>query len=110
MIKGNERKCIDCEVPMRKKFIQYKGAELETRECPGCKDRIFTEDLATKAISKLEAKRMEEEYVKHPIKIGGSWGITFPKEVSKVFGLSNSKVKLKLHPNVEKGKIETSVS
>lgn len=106
----NKRICINCNVPMKKVFVEYKGVKFEARQCPKCKEKIFTEDLTMKAISKLEAKRLESEYVKHPIKIGHSWGVTFPKEVAEVFGLGSSKTTLKMHPNVEKGKIEISLN
>lgn len=91
---------------MKKTSIKYKDIEFEARECPKCKEKIFTEDLTMKAISKLEAKRLEEEYVKHPIKIGHSWGMTFPKEVAEVFELTNPKATLKVQPHLEEGKIE----
>ena len=97
---------MNCNVPMRKTFVTYKGIQLEARECPRCKDKIFTEDLTMQAINKLEAKRLESEYIKHPIKIGHSWGMTFPKEVTKVFDLENPKTTLKLHPLPQQGKIE----
>ena len=105
----NERKCINCDVPMKKTFVEYKGMKLEARQCPKCKEKIFTEDLTMKAISKLESKRLEEEYIKHPIKIGHSWGMTFPKEVTDVFNLNNTAIKLKIHPNLDKDKIEISL-
>lgn len=105
----NKRMCINCTIPMKKTFVKYKELQFEALECPHCKDKIFTEDLTMKAILALETKRLENEYVKHPIKIGHSWGITFPKEVTKVFNLDSSKAILKLHPNVEKWMIEISL-
>ena len=102
----NERKCINCDVPMKKTFVEYRGMKLEARQCPKCKEKIFSEELAMKAISQLEAKRLEHEYVKHPIKIGHSWGMTFPKELAEVFNLNNSKTKLSLQPKLAEGKIE----
>ena len=98
--------CINCSVPMKKVYIEHRGVKLEARQCPKCKQKIFTEDLTMKAISKFEAKRLEPTYIKHPIKIGHSWGITFPKEVTEVFGLATTSTKLKLHPDVGKNKIE----
>jgi hypothetical protein len=106
---NNKRLCVDCNIPMKKTFVKYKGLGLEARQCPKCKEKIFTEDLTMKAISKLEAKRLEHEYLKRPIKIGHSWGITFPKEITEVFELGNPKTTLKLHPNLEKGKIEIKI-
>ncbi len=105
---NNKRLCIECNIPMVKTHITYKGIQFEARECPKCHEKIFTEDLTLQAISKLEAKRLKEEYIKRPIKIGHSIGITFPKEITDVFGLGHMKM-LKIHPNVSKGKIEISV-
>lgn len=102
----NERKCINCGIPMKKTFMIYKGIKLEARQCPKCKEKIFTEDLALKAISELESNRLEKEYTKHPIKIGHSWGITFPKDMAEVFNLNKSNTKLRLQPKVRENKIE----
>lgn len=102
----NERKCINCDVKMKKTFVKYKGIQFEARQCPKCKEKIFTEDLTMKAISALESKRLEKEYIKHPMKIGHSWGMTFPKAVAEVFNLNNSKTKISLNPKLAEGKIE----
>ena len=102
----SERKCINCNVPMKKTYVQYKGIKFEARQCPKCKDKIFTEDLTMKAISKLESKRMQKEYVKRPMRIGHSWGITFPKDMAEVFNLDNSNTKIRLQPNLAENKIE----
>jgi len=101
-----ERKCMDCNVKMRKTFVEYKGMKFEARQCPKCKEKIFTEDMTMKAISKLESKRLEKEYIKHPMKIGHSWGMTFPKDVVEVFNLDNPKMKMGLHPKLAENKIE----
>ena len=101
-----ERKCINCNVKMKKTFVEYKGVKFEARQCPKCKEKIFTEDLTMKAISKLESKRLEKKYIKHPMKIGHSWGITFPKDVAEVFSLNNPKTKFSLHPKLAENKIE----
>lgn len=95
---------------MRTTMTSYKGIELEALQCPKCQEKIFTEDLAKKAIAKLEARRVETEYLKNPIKIGHSWGLTFPKEVARFFQLENPKTKLKLHPHPEQGKIEILIA
>lgn len=94
---------------MKKTFVSYRGEEFEARECPKCGDKIFTEDLVMKAIDKLEAKNLKSEYLKNPIKVGHSWGITFPKDIVKSFSLGNKNKELKIHPNLEKGKIEILV-
>jgi len=101
-----ERKCINCRIPMKKTYVNYKGIRFEARQCPKCKEKIFTEDLTMKAISKLESKRLEQEYIKRPMKIGHSWGMTFPKDMAEVFNLDNPNTKLRLHPKVAEGKIE----
>lgn len=62
-----------------------------------------------RAISKLESSKLQQEYVKKPIKIGHSWGITFPKELTDTFNLDNPKTELKIHPNLEKRKIEINL-
>ena len=103
---SDERKCINCGVPMEKAFVEYRGLKFEARQCPKCKEKIFTEDLTIKAISKLESKRMKQEYLKHPMKIGHSWGITFPKDMAEVFNLSDPKTKLILYPKLAEKKIE----
>src|SRR3990167_2451309 len=102
----NERKCMKCQIPMKKTFIDYKGIKFEARECPNCNERIFTEDLTMKAISKLESKRLEKEYIKYPMKIGHSWGLTFPKDLAEIFNLNNKKTKLRLNPKLSENKIE----
>ena len=105
----NERKCINCNIPMKKAFVEYKGIRFEARQCPKCKEKIFTEELTMEAISKLESKRLEPEYIKHPMKIGHSWGITFPKEMAEVFNLNNAETKLGLYPKPTEKKIEIIV-
>ncbi len=105
----NNRLCIDCHVPMKKALVNYKEIQLEARECPKCKEKIFTEDLAMKAISQLEEKQLDKEYIKHPIRIGHSWGITFPKALTKVFDLENPKKNIRLHPNIREGKVEMEI-
>ena len=106
---SNERLCMNCNIPMKKVYVKYKKIKFEARECPKCKEKIFTEDLTIKAIAKLESSRMQQEYLRKPIKIGHSWGITFPKELTNTFNLDNPKTELKIHPNLEKRKIEINL-
>lgn len=101
-----ERKCINCEIPMKKTFVGYKKMKFEARQCPKCKEKIFTEEMAMKAISKLESERLKKEYTKHPMKIGHSWGMTFPKDMAEVFNLNNSDTKISVHPKLAENKIE----
>jgi len=100
-------KCMKCNTGMKKVFVDYKGMKLEARQCPKCKEKIFTEELTMKAISKLEAERLKKEYVKKPIQIGHSIGMTFPKEITDAFDLKGKK--LKIHPDIMNKKIEISV-
>jgi len=100
------RLCINCKVKMKKTFVEYKGMKFEARQCPKCKEKIFTEDLTMKAISKLESKRLQKEYLKHPMKIGHSWGMIFPKDMVEVFNLDNPKIKMGLQPKLAENKIE----
>lgn len=101
-----ERKCINCYIAMKKTFVEYRGIKFEALQCPKCKEKIFTEDLTMKAISQLESKKLGKEYIKHPMKIGHSWGITFPKDIAEVFNLNSSKTTLKLFPKLTENKIE----
>lgn len=104
-----ERKCINCGVKMKKTFVKYKGIKFEARQCPKCSEKVFTEELTMKAIAELESKRLQQEYIKHPMKIGHSWGMTFPKDMAEVFNLDNPKTKLSLHPKLAENKIEISL-
>ena len=106
---NNKRLCISCSIAMKKIHIKHKGVKLEALQCPKCKEKIFTEDLTMKAIAKLEARRLKKEYIKNPIRIGHSWGMTFPKDVTECFNLDSSKTKLKVHPNLEKRTIELNL-
>ena len=105
----SKKLCMDCKVAMEKTFLHYKGTRFEALQCPKCKEKIFTEDLAMKAIHTLESSRLKQEYIKRPIKIGHSWGITFPKEITQVFNLNNPGTKVKMHPNVGKRRIYIAV-
>ncbi|MDP3698589.1 MAG: hypothetical protein Q8R47_03300 [Nanoarchaeota archaeon] len=57
---ANKRICMYCNVPIDKTAVEYKGKEFEARQCPRCKENIFTEDLAMKAIAKLGTKESEQ--------------------------------------------------
>jgi ssDNA-binding Zn-finger/Zn-ribbon topoisomerase 1 len=102
--------CMDCGIEMKKSITKYKGLPMEVLQCPKCKVKIYTEEQAHKAILKLEAQKLKGEYIKKAIKIGHSWGITFPKEIANLFELNKPQARLKIHPNLEKGKIELSVN
>ncbi len=105
----HQRVCIDCWIPLEKSIAKYKGLKFEALQCPKCKEKIFTEEMAKNVAILLDRKRLEEEYIKHPMKIGNSWGITFPRNLAEVFSLDNPKTRLRIHPHVEKGSIEVTV-
>lgn len=97
--------CFECEKPMQKATVTYRGIAFEAWKCPNCKESIFTEEQSLIFARRLDQQRMEENYTKSPMKIGSSWGITFPKDVVDVFRLNNKKTKMKLIPDVAAGKI-----
>ena len=101
--------CIDCDIKLKRDFVMYKGLKMEALMCPKCKSKVFTEKQTLKAISKLESKRLEQEYKKRPIRIGHSWGMTFPKDIVDVFGIENPDTTLIISPRPEKNKIEISL-
>ena len=86
--------CMLCSVALRKSTVNYKGVKLVAWQCPECKQKIFTEDLAVHALQKLEQSRLAKEYVKKPMKIGHSWGMTFPKALFQLCSLSIQRVRV----------------
>lgn len=102
--------CFDCEIPMQKTISQYRGLHFDAWKCSRCKEVIFTEEQARTVARCLQQQRMEEAYSKSAMKIGSSYGITFPKEVVDVFKLNSKKTKLKLIPDVSSSKIIIEVS
>lgn len=94
---------------MHKAKTRMRGVELDIYECPKCKSRIFTEEQATEAALKLDAQKLEKEYSKKPIKIGHSWGLTFPKNLADVFRINNSKAKMTLIPKLKENVIEIKI-
>ncbi|MBU0536013.1 MAG: hypothetical protein KKE20_03545 [Nanoarchaeota archaeon] len=103
-----ERLCFECDMPCEVVTTKMRGIKVEAYRCPKCKEITFSEKQAHQAAVKLEEKRMEEQYKKSPIRIGHSLGLTFPKEIVKVFGLS-SKSKLNIKPKLGKKIIEIKV-
>jgi hypothetical protein len=79
-------------------------------QCPRCKQKVFTEDLAINALKKLESLRLKKEYDKVPLHIGNSIGMTFPKDITKSFNLDNPRTRLKIIPHLGQNKIEIEVS
>jgi len=99
--------CFYCDVEMKKVATKYRGMEFEAFQCPKCKKRVFTEEQTYHVAAKFQARRLKKEYLKKAIKIGASWGLTFPKEIVDVFELKSKK--LRILPNVEKNKIELAI-
>ncbi len=84
-------RCMDCNAEMKKIYVPFRGVNLEASECPDCKEQIFTEELAKKA-----AKRLDETYVAHPIRIGRRWGLLLPDKLAKTLKFDN-KTELEVH-------------
>lgn len=101
--------CINCGVQTNKSFLKYKGIKLEAMECPKCHQKVFTERQTLHAIRQLEAGSLKKEYTKRPVKIGHSWGLIFPKAVSKVFQLDLKSAELRIRPSIGRRKIELLV-
>ncbi|MEK6972470.1 MAG: hypothetical protein AABW72_00320 [archaeon] len=103
-----EKMCV-CGGKLHKTSIKYKGILLEGEECSKCHEKMFSEEQATKAIDEIEQHDLKEKYVKHPVKIGNSWGVIFPNEVSKKFQLNQKKTELIIHPMLSKKMIELQI-
>jgi hypothetical protein len=101
--------CIACKTPLIPTIVKYRGESYDTMRCPKCKINIFTEDLAINALKKMEGSRLKKEYVKKPLHMGRSIGMTFPKDVSNVFNLKGKNKKIRLLPNIAEGKIVLEV-
>lgn len=102
--------CIHCDTEMRKATVTYRGLKFDAMECPKCREKIFTEKQTLDMARKLDEISMKKEYTKHPVRIGHSFGLIFPKAVSKIFGLDRKSTELRIKPLVKSGKIELSVS
>lgn len=102
--------CITCNVPLQPCIVKYKTERYDAMQCPKCKQKVFTEDLAINALKKLESLRMKKEYEKAPFHIGNSMGMTFPKDITKSFNLDNPKTRLKIIPHLDKNTIEIEIS
>lgn len=103
-----EKMCV-CGGELHKSFVKYKGLKLEAEQCDKCHTKVFSEKLATKAIEQIEEMELKEKYVKHPVKIGNSWGIIFPNKVSEKFQLNQKKTELVIHPILSKKIIELQI-
>jgi len=102
-------KCHECGKPMKLIVKNLKGIVCEAYRCPKCKISIFTEDQALAFGRQYQQKLLKEKYVRHPIKIGHSYGMIFPKEIVKAFNLDSKETKFDINTNISKGKIEITV-
>jgi hypothetical protein len=98
-------KCV-CGSEMKKKQIMFNGIEADAYECPKCKKRVFTEEMALSAVNALESRRLKQEYRKRPIKIGHSWGVVFPKDVAEFFSFDSRDAKIVIMPNIKEKRVE----
>ncbi|HLC85182.1 MAG TPA: hypothetical protein VJH22_05310 [Candidatus Nanoarchaeia archaeon] len=99
--------CIRCNVPLLTGHSAYKGLTFDALVCPKCGKKIFTQEQATQVIDKLEAQRLQQQYQRKIIKIGNSWGFTFPKDIVEVFQLT-PKTPLRIQTDLKHNKIEIS--
>ncbi|MFH1917066.1 MAG: hypothetical protein ABIJ21_07430 [Nanoarchaeota archaeon] len=98
-------KCTHCSGTMQPTSIILKGIAFDGWGCTKCKEKIFTEKQSLTVVRRLDQQRLSQDYIKHPMKIGRSWGMTFPKELADVFNLNEKKTKMRLIPYVSEGKI-----
>ncbi|MFH1649043.1 MAG: hypothetical protein ABIA93_00660 [Candidatus Woesearchaeota archaeon] len=101
--------CGNCGGKLKKSFSTYKSMKFEAYQCTSCKEKLFTEDQAMHVARTIQARRMREEYSKKPMKVGSSWGFTFPKEMADAFQLNNPETTFTLHPDLEHNRIEIRV-
>jgi len=87
----------------------YEGIVSEAYRCPKCKTTIFTEDQALAFGKQYQQKLLKEKYAKHPIKIGHSYGMIFPRDLVRVFNLDSKDTKLNIRADRAKNKIEITV-
>lgn len=99
--------CVYCNIEMSPGYTRLRGLKMEAYRCSKCRRAVLTEEQSNKALIQMEQQRLKKQYIKKPIKIGSSWGLTFPKEIVLAFNLKSKK--LKLLPSLEKGKIEIAV-
>lgn len=97
--------CIDCGIEMSKSYAKFNEMRVEALKCGKCGKRVFPENLAMKALAKLEQKNLEPFYFRNVLKIGSSWAITLPKDIADSMGISK-KTKFKIRPNLKKNLIE----
>jgi hypothetical protein len=101
--------CWECDQPMHLIQTKFHNISCEAWRCSICKETIFTEKQSLFLARAIDQEHMKDMYPKSAIKIGSSWGITFPKAVVDAFKLNQKKTKMKIHPQVAEGKIVIEV-
>jgi hypothetical protein len=104
---AGHNKCFRCGKKMVTRKVRHKGIDLFVEKCLGCGETYFSEKQFDEAFIKIQQGRMKEDYIKKPMRIGNSIGITFPKEVVDAFQLDKKRVRLK--PNIRSGVIQITV-
>ncbi|MBN2142668.1 hypothetical protein JW711_05045 [Candidatus Woesearchaeota archaeon] len=94
---------------MRLVVEDYKGVVSEAYRCRKCRAVIFTEEQALAFGKKYQQKLLKEKYEKHPVKIGNSYGMLFPRELVKALNLDSKKTRLEIEMDLAKSKIEITV-
>jgi len=102
------KKCYECNGYLRPITKKINGIKYQAMTCGKCKRSYVGIEQIDEIGEQLQAKRLKEEYIKKPIKIGHSLGMTFPKAIVEVFELE--KAKIKIYPDVKNKKIELLIS
>jgi hypothetical protein len=102
--------CYKCEKPMHLIKTKYKDFPCEAWRCTACKETMYTDEEVGKIARHFDQECLKNDYSKTAMKIGSSYGITFPKAVVDVFRLSDKRTKMKIIPEVEKNKIIIEVT
>ena len=101
--------CVKCDAKLQPAKLKIGGLEFEGLKCTKCGEKVFNEKQFHEAIMVLDQKRLKDEYKKHPIKIGHSTGIIFPKDIVQVFNLNAKGTELGIKADKSKNKIEITV-
>lgn len=88
-------KCGDCETNMEVKRENRLGERVQIYTCPNCGQSLISLDDAVR-IQRRFIKAIEEE--RTVVRIGNSIGVTFPRELKKIFKLGE-KVKVRFDPD-----------
>ncbi|MBU1199393.1 MAG: hypothetical protein KKF46_03690 [Nanoarchaeota archaeon] len=101
--------CVKCDAKLHPTKLKISGIEFEGLRCIKCGEKVFTEKQMNAVAAALEQKRLKGEYKKHPIKIGHSYGMIFPKDIVQVFNLDAKGTQLGIKADKARHKIEITV-